>query len=72
MGRITFRLIAIANGIICLIATLFGTNMANLGLERVKRVSHVMKKWKAAKVSCANLRVGSEKIALFVKTCVAD
>jgi hypothetical protein len=31
-------------------------------------VSHVMKKWKDAKVSWASLRDGSEKIALFVKT----
>jgi len=59
---------AIARGIISLIATLRGTKNANRGRERVNKVSHVMKKWKAAKVSCASLSVGSEKIALLVKT----
>ena len=34
----------------------------------VNKVSHVMKKWKAAKVSWASLREGSEKMALFVNT----
>jgi hypothetical protein len=65
----TFRAMAIARGMISLIATLLGVNMANCGRESVYNVSHVMKKWKAAKVSCASLSEGSEKIALFVKTC---
>lgn len=64
----TFRAIATANGIISVIATRLGTNIANRGRERVKSVSHVMKKWKAANVSWASFRVGSEKMALFVKT----
>jgi hypothetical protein len=68
LGRITFSDIATAKGIIDLIATLFGTNIANRGLESVNSVSHVMKKWKAAKVSWASFNEGSEKIALFVKT----
>lgn len=67
-GRITLRAIAIARGMISLMATRLGTNIANRGRESVNSVSHVMKKWKAANVSCANLREGSEKMALFVKT----
>lgn len=69
LGRMTFNAMAIAKGIISLIATLLGVNMSNRGLERVKRVSHVTKKWKAANVSWESLRVGSEKMALLVKTC---
>lgn len=72
LGRMTFRDIATARGMISLIATLLGVNMANRGLERVKRVSHVIKKWKAANVSCASFKDGSEKMALFVKTCGYD
>jgi len=34
----------------------------------VYSVSHVIKKWKAAKVSWASFREGSEKMALLVKT----
>ena len=68
LGRITFKDMAIASGMISLMATLRGVKNANLGRERVKSVSHVMKKWKAANVSCASLREGSSKIALFVKT----
>ncbi len=67
-GRITFKDIAIAKGMISLIATRLGTNIANRGRERVYSVSHVMKKWNAANVSCASFKDGSEKIALFVKT----
>ena len=59
---------AMARGMISLIATLLGTNIANRGRESVYRVSHVTEKWKAAKVSWASLREGSEKMALFVKT----
>ena len=65
----TFNAMAIARGMISLIATLLGTNIANRGRESVYSVSHVMKKWKEAKVSCASFSDGSEKIALFVKTC---
>ena len=65
----TFKDMATANGMICLMATLFGANIAKRGRERVKSVSHVMKKWNAANVSCASFNDGSEKIALFVKTC---
>lgn len=50
-------------------ATRRGTNMAKRGRESVKRVSHVMKKWKDANVNWASLREGSSKMALFVKTC---
>jgi hypothetical protein len=64
----TFKDMAIARGMISLIATLLGVNIANRGRERVNNVSHVMKKWKAAKVSCASFKVGSEKMALFVNT----
>jgi hypothetical protein len=67
-GSITFMDIATARGIISLIATRRGTNIANRGRERVNSVSHVMKKWKDAKVSWASLRDGSEKMALLVKT----
>ena len=69
LGRMTFKAMAIARGMISLIATLLGTNIANRGRDSVKSVSQVMKKWKAAKVSCASFKEGSEKIALFVKTC---
>ena len=69
LGRMTFKDMAIARGMISLIATLLGTNIANRGRDSVKSVSQVMKKWKAAKVSCASFKEGSEKIALFVKTC---
>lgn len=68
LGRITFIDMATASGIISLMATRRGTNMAKRGRERVKSVSQVMKKWKDAKVSCASLSDGSEKMALFVKT----
>ena len=68
----TFKAMAIAKGMISLIATLLGVNIANRGRESVKSVSHVMKKWKAAKVSWASFNEGSEKIALFVKTCVNE
>jgi hypothetical protein len=64
----TFNAIAIAKGIISLIATLLGTNIANRGRDSVYSVSHVIKKWKAAKVSWASFREGSEKMALLVKT----
>lgn len=64
----TFRAMAMASGMISLIATLLGVNIANRGRESVNSVSHVMKKWKAAKVSWASFNEGSEKIALFVKT----
>lgn len=64
----TLSAIAIARGMISLMATLLGTNIANRGRESVYNVSHVIKKWKAANVSWANLRDGSEKMALFVKT----
>lgn len=67
-GRMTLRDMAMASGMISLIATLLGTNMANRGRESVNSVSHVMKKWKAANVSCASFKDGSEKMALFVKT----
>ena len=67
-GRMTFRDIATARGTISLIATLRGVNIANLGRDSVNNVSHVMKKWKDAQVSCASLRDGSEKMALLVKT----
>lgn len=65
----TFNAMAIARGMISLIATLLGTNIANRGRESVYSVSHVMKKWNAAKVSCASFKEGSENIALLVKTC---
>ena len=68
LGRMTFKDIATARGMISLIATRLGVNIANRGRDRVNSVSHVMKKWKAAKVSWASFREGSEKIALFVKT----
>lgn len=68
-GRMTFRDMATASGIISLIATFLGTKNANRGREMVKSVSHVMKKWNAANVSCASFKEGSEKMALFVKTC---
>jgi hypothetical protein len=45
-----------------------GTKRAKGPRERVKRVRKVMVKWKAAKESWANLRLGSEKMALLVKT----
>ncbi len=67
-GRITFKDIAMASGMISLIATLRGVNIANRGRDSVNNVSHVMKKWNAAKVSWASFKVGSEKIALFVNT----
>ena len=67
-GKMTFADMAIARGMICLMATFFGTKNANLGRERVKSVSHVTKKWNAANVSCASLSDGSLKMALFVKT----
>ena len=69
LGRMTFRDMAIARGMISLIATFLGTKNANRGREMVKSVSHVMKKWKAANVNCASFKEGSEKMALFVKTC---
>lgn len=50
------------------IEVLRGAKKAKRGRERTYSVSHVMKKWKAANVSCASLRDGSEKMALFVKT----
>lgn len=67
-GRMTFNAIATARGIISLIATLRGENMANRGRDSVNSVSHVMKKWNAAKVNWASFKEGSEKMALFVKT----
>lgn len=50
-------------------ATLLGWKKPKRGRERVNSVSQVIKKWKAANVSWASLSEGSEKIALFVKTC---
>jgi hypothetical protein len=47
---------------------LAGTKKANCGRERVYSVSQVTKKWKAAKVSWASFRDGSEKMALLVNT----
>ena len=67
-GKMTFNAIAIARGIISLIATLLGAKNANRGRERVYSVSHVTKKWKDANVSWMSLREGVEKIALLVKT----
>ena len=67
-GRMTFKDIATARGMISLIATLLGVNIANRGRDSVKSVSHVMKKWKAAKVNWASFNEGSENMALFVKT----
>ncbi len=64
----TFKDMAIARGMISLIATRRGWNMAKRGRERVKSVSQVMKKWKAAKVSWASFSDWSEKMALLVKT----
>ncbi len=49
-------------------ATRRGTKKAKRGRESVYSVSHVTKKWKAAKVSWASFSDGSEKIALLVKT----
>ena len=61
-----------ARGMISLTVALLGTNIANRGRESVYSVSHVTKKWNAAKVSCASFKEGSEKIALLVKTCASN
>lgn len=68
-GRMTLRDMETASGAISLMATRRGVNIANRGRDSANSVSHVTKKWKDANVSCASLRVGSVKIALFVKTC---
>ena len=44
----TFPAIAIAKGIMLEIATRLGSNMLNMGRERIQRVAAVTKKWKAA------------------------
>lgn len=51
LGRITFMDIAMARGMICVMATRRGANMPKRGRDRMKRVSQVTKKWKEAKVS---------------------
>lgn len=47
-GRMTFSDIAMASGSKVLIRTGSGVNMPNRGLERMKRVKPVTKKWNDA------------------------
>lgn len=55
-------------GSISTIPALFGTKAPKNGLETTKSVNPVHTKWKLANEVCINLKFGSVKMALFVKT----
>jgi hypothetical protein len=55
-------------GNISTIPALFGSNAPKNGRETTYNVKPVHTKWKLAKLVCINLKAGSSKMALLVKT----